>query len=70
MKSMVSKKPSVTVCWDRRGVCVPSSANRKWRSESQGAAQPVHGFPLADVDVSPPRDPGVTNRSRKESGNG
>ncbi len=49
---------------------MPSSANRKWRSESQGAAQPVHGFPLADVDVSPPRDPGVTNRSRKESGNG
>ena len=47
---------------------MPSSANRKWRSESQGAAQPVHGFPLADVDVSPPRDPGVMNRNRKESG--
>ena len=26
------------------------------------------GFPQADVDVSPPRDPGVMNRSRKESG--
>ena len=36
---------------------MPSSANRKWRSESQGAAQPVH-VPT-DVDVSPPRDPGV-----------
>jgi len=47
---------------------VPSSANRKWRSESQGAAQPAYGFPQADVDVSPPRDPGVMNRSRKESG--
>ncbi len=49
---------------------MPSSANRIWRSESQGAAQPAHGFLQADVDVSPPRDSGVTNRSRKESGNG
>ena len=63
-----SKYPEVTAAWDRRGVCVPSSANRKWRSESRGAAQPVHGFPQADVDVSPPRDPGVMNRNRKESG--
>ena len=47
---------------------MPSTANRKWRSESLGAAQPVRGFPLADVDVSPPRDPGVMNRNRKESG--
>ena len=47
----------------------PVSANRIWRSESRGAAQPVHGFPQADVDVSPPRDPGVMNRGRKESGN-
>ena len=44
---------------------MPSTANRKWRSESLGAAQPVRGFPLADVDVSPPRDPGVTSCSRK-----
>jgi len=48
---------------------VPYTANRKWRSEHQGAAQPVYGFLQADVDVSPPRDPGVMNRSRKESGN-
>ena len=63
-----SKYPSLTERRDRRGVCVPSSANRKWRSESQGAAQPAYGFPQADVDVSPPRDPGVMNRNRKESG--
>ena len=67
--SVGSKQSGLTACWDRRGVCVPSSANRKWRSESQGAAQPVYGFPPADVDVSPPRDPGVTHRRRKESGN-
>ena len=65
---MPSNQSAVTACWDRRGVCVPYTANRKWRSECRGAAQPVHGFPQADVDVSPPRDPGVMNRSRKESG--
>ena len=36
--------------------------------KAKGAAQPVYGFPQADVDVSPPRDPGVMNRNRKESG--
>ena len=57
------------VCWDRWGARrTLYHKSSLWWAECLGAAKAAHGFLHADVDVSPPHDPGVVNRFRRETG--
>ena len=48
---------------------VPCTTNRLYGGlNALGHAKAAHGFLHADVDVSPPHDPGVVNRFRRETG--
>ena len=61
----------MTQQWDRWGARrTLYRTSSLWRTECPGAANPTRGLPLADVDVSPPHDPGAMNRLRRETGIG
>ena len=61
--------PSITERWDRWGARrTLYHKSSSWWAERLGAARAALWFLHADVDVSPPHDPGVMNRIRKETG--